>query len=711
MKVHVCILLAFVLQVVCTLALEFGNLKRPIQTCKLDEFQCNNTRCIPLSFRCDGADDCRDGSDELDCRLTCGVNMFQCNNNRCTSVRWRCDGTDDCGDDSDEQFCPLDFGNLKRPILMCASVEFQCNNTRCIPLSFRCDGTDDCGDDSDEQFCPLDFGNLKRPILMCASDEFQCNNTRCLTGSWRCDGTDDCGDDSDELDCPKINCDKKAEKKCNDGECILEHFWCDRDKDCKDGSDESHCSGTHTECRQIEFHCSLPAHEAQCIHLSWLCDGEMDCQDGSDEVNCTKRDCPPNHKLCDINHCITSDFFCDGEFDCEDKSDEANCNVTKIPTTSKIDSTTSVSSMATTATISFTTEGNVSKIGKVSLNTLAATNISETTTTTSVTSTATTATISFTTVNGSDYKLEKIHSLGLAEGIGIGTGICVGVAIFVLAVVLVVKLRCKTRSLTRSLVESGNCHDSENQTHQNAVYDNMTRTEAGGVQLAEFIQTEHVYADVAEHQSDCNEQKADHDNDQGLVCPASEANVYTDILDQGFYSGHLVVDLPNEDLHMYLVGFHHPAWLGATDGLREGEWVWTDGTKANLTSMWRAGEPNSYNNKSEDCLDISEWENLNDEACSRAFPFICMEVHEKMNSLGLSEWIGIGIGIFVVVAFFVLAMVIAIKCSKTQSLNENTVYENIARTEAGRAQLVELDETKHVYAEFLDKQGGCNNYI
>ncbi|XP_059167878.1 uncharacterized protein LOC131949934 [Physella acuta] len=115
---------------------------------------------------------------------------------------------------------------------------------------------------------------------------------------------------------------------------------------------------------------------------------------------------------------------------------------------------------------------------------------------------------------------ENIQSLGLAEGIGIGIGICVGVAILVLAVVLVFKLRCKTRSPTRSQVESGNCHDKENQTHANAVDHNMIGTKAGDVNLAEFTESVYEYEDVVIQQ----EQNAvyDNDNDEGL---------YTEILD------------------------------------------------------------------------------------------------------------------------------------------------------------------------------------
>uniref|UniRef100_A0A452GR76 EGF-like domain-containing protein n=1 Tax=Gopherus agassizii TaxID=38772 RepID=A0A452GR76_9SAUR len=292
-------------------------LPRPDEhTCPSDRFKCENNRCIPNRWLCDGDNDCGNNEDESNSTCsarTCPPNQFSCASGRCIPISWTCDLDDDCGDRSDES------ASCAYPTCF-PLTQFTCNNGRCININWRCDNDNDCGDNSDEAGCSHS----------CSSNQFKCNSGRCIPVHWTCDGDNDCGDYSDET---HANCTNQAtrppggchtdEFQCRlDGLCIPMRWRCDGDTDCMDSSDEKSCEGvTHVCDPNVKFGCK---DSARCISKAWVCDGDSDCEDNSDEENCESLVCkPPSHTCANTTSvCLPPDKLCDGTDDCGDGSDE-----------------------------------------------------------------------------------------------------------------------------------------------------------------------------------------------------------------------------------------------------------------------------------------------------------------------------------------------------------------------------------------------------
>uniref|UniRef100_A0A9J8D6T4 Uncharacterized protein n=1 Tax=Cyprinus carpio carpio TaxID=630221 RepID=A0A9J8D6T4_CYPCA len=95
------------------------------KSCRSTEFSCGDKHktCVPMIWRCDGDNDCLNGADEEGCgeaaAITsqnqtapsedkmCRSTEFSCGDKQktCVPMRWRCDGDNDCLNGTDEEGC------------------------------------------------------------------------------------------------------------------------------------------------------------------------------------------------------------------------------------------------------------------------------------------------------------------------------------------------------------------------------------------------------------------------------------------------------------------------------------------------------------------------------------------------------------------------------------------------------------------------------
>ncbi|XP_071591185.1 MAM and LDL-receptor class A domain-containing protein 1 isoform X2 [Heliangelus exortis] len=153
--------------------------------------------------------ECTDGGSADLHPPTCSGDQFTCSYvQQCLSLTAKCNGTEECMDGSDEMNCPTT--TTTTPLDSCKLTEFLCPSKGCIPSLLKCDGVPDCHLNEDEVGCPIN--NCFDGSLLCAS------TNQCIATSQRCDGIADCIDFS--LD--ESSCSVCPEEYCkNGGQCII----------------------------------------------------------------------------------------------------------------------------------------------------------------------------------------------------------------------------------------------------------------------------------------------------------------------------------------------------------------------------------------------------------------------------------------------------------------------------------------------------------
>ncbi|XP_052764134.1 perlucin-like protein [Mya arenaria] len=75
-------------------------------------------------------------------------------------------------------------------------------------------------------------------------------------------------------------------------------------------------------------------------------------------------------------------------------------------------------------------------------------------------------------------------------------------------------------------------------------------------------------------------------------------------------------------------------WVGGADTENEAEWMWMSSQRPIQYTHWAPGEPNSYHNSDENCMDLRPRQaGWNDERCSLVQQYVC-ENNEPIPDLG-----------------------------------------------------------------------------
>ncbi|XP_072168842.1 low-density lipoprotein receptor-related protein 12-like [Diadema setosum] len=348
--------------------------------------------------------------------------QFFCQNKKCIPRKWLCNGQDECGDRSDESVmvCPQEpsqspaTGSTTVP--HCPSHTMYCldrtHHPLCLPEDKKCDGSQDCLSGKDEHDCETVCDHqLINDIGFFTSPNFPDSYPNDLECRWTIvvsegnivqlrfvrfdleqgyhtdyvsvyDGSSDNADligtyygyksstDSTSTHYPPsviegtrnrlhvvfitdgsapntgFNATYQTKGHCigeqrlcaeDDLNCYAPDQHCDGILTCLRGEDEMGCSN----CPADKIPCNPHDQVIKCYSKHDRCNGQSQCSENYDEMNCSATLCNSHVGLflCRRGRCIHESWICDTNVDCEDGSDEQGCPMsTKVITAAVVGS-------------------------------------------------------------------------------------------------------------------------------------------------------------------------------------------------------------------------------------------------------------------------------------------------------------------------------------------------------------------------------------